>query len=88
MHDLLQFLNIAESMATLTAWVSVFALLVDGKSICGESSTRTNLSFYQTWELTTVHCMDLYVGPPEKVHQRVWLEHLHGLPTLGMRDNR
>ena len=48
MHNLLQFLNIVESMATLTAWVSVFGLLVDdGKSICGEGTMRTKLSFCQ-----------------------------------------
>ena len=78
MHGLLQFLNIAEGMATLMAWVSAFGLLVDdGKSICGEGSMRTKFVILPTWELTTVHFMNLYVGPPEKIHQRVWLERLH-----------
>ena len=80
MHDLLQFLNITESMATLTAWVSAFGLLVDdddGKSICGEGSMRAKFVILTTWELTTVHLMDLYVGPLEKIHEHVWLERLH-----------
>ena len=80
MHDLLEFANIAESMATLTAWVSAFGLLVDdddGKSICREGSMRTKFVSLTTWELTTVHLMDLYVGPLEKIHEHVWLERLH-----------
>ena len=45
MRNLLQFSNIAESVATLTAEVPVFGLLVDdGKSSCGEGTMRTNLS--------------------------------------------
>ena len=80
MHNLLQFLNIAESMATLTAWVSVFGL-GDGKSIGREGTMRTKFVSLSTWELTTVHFMDLYVGPLEGIHQHVWLERLHLLPT-------
>ena len=78
MHDLLQFLNIAESMATLTAWLSAFGLLVDdGKSICGEGSMRSKFVNLSTWELTIVYFIDLYIGPLEKIHQHVWLGRLH-----------
>jgi len=42
---------------------------------------RTKLFILLTWELTTVHFMDLYVGAPEKIHRHVWLERLHWLPT-------
>ena len=67
-------------MATLTVWVSVFGLLLpvgDGKSIGGEGTMRTKFVSLSTWELTTVHFMDLYVGPLEGTHQHVWLERLH-----------
>lgn len=40
---------------------------------------RTKFVIPLTWEFTTVHFMDLYVGAPEKIHRHVWLERLHWL---------
>jgi hypothetical protein len=74
-HNLLQFWNVTESIATLITDLSVLGpLLAEDKSL-GERPRKNRIRVCVTIiELTIRNLMYLYIGPPPEVHHLVWFK--------------